>query len=92
MNQTNKPVQVVSPYLSQLKEAKLHLDRSSCELLHEMGKTGEYNDKYNINITINGKTFFVELHADSHSRLERLLDEEIDEFVEITKGDDIGSR
>lgn len=81
MNKTNDPRN--DSYYVQLHDFKNHLVDTLDEFLKELDNTGTYDNKYNISIELNGKKVNIEFHADAFSRLETLIETELEEFIEI---------
>ena len=55
-----------------------HMQKSVFELMDTL-ETGDYEERFNLNISLNGKELSLPLHADLFSRLETLLQEEKEE-------------
>ena len=55
-----------------------HMQKSVFELMDTL-ETGDYEERFNLNISLNGKELSLPLHADLYSRLESFLNEEMEE-------------
>jgi hypothetical protein len=55
-----------------------HMQKSVFELMDTL-ETGDYEERFNVKISLNGKELSLPLHADLFSRLETLLKEEKEE-------------
>lgn len=62
-----------------LREFRQHLDATLNEFLSERDEGLEYNERFDVKIGLNRKEIHIPLHADCYSRLERFIDEEIEE-------------
>jgi hypothetical protein len=64
------------------KNPKTFLEDAMPEVLHELMDqidTGDYTENFDLKIEWNGQTLQLPMHADLYSRLERLLQEEVEE-------------
>ena len=74
----------MSEYLTKLNLFLKHLENSANEMLDIIGKeNGDYEDRFDIKIAINGKQIIIPLCADSYSRLEQFIMDEIREEQEL---------
>lgn len=55
-----------------------HMEASVGELLDDMAAKAEYDEKFDLTITWNGKTLRLPMNADLHSGLERLVTDEME--------------
>jgi hypothetical protein len=65
-----------------LKQFLKHMESTREELLEDLYR-GKGISKYDVTIQLNGKYVVIPLHADCYSRLERLIQEEIEEENEL---------
>lgn len=58
-----------------------HLETSQQELLEVMCEADGYVDRFDVTISINGKSIQMPLHADLYGRLVRLFSQEIEDVL-----------
>ena len=63
-----------------LRDFSQHLENTKEKLLDSFDNGTGYLEKFNIVLTINGKTITLDLNADIWSKLKMLIDEEIKEI------------
>ena len=74
----------MSNQLEKLNQFLNHLKESSNEMLDIIDyENGEYEERFNITIAINGEQIIIPLNADSYSRLEQFISDEIKEEKEL---------
>lgn len=75
----------MTDYLQKLNAFMNHLEKSKDEMLDIIGsRTGNYEERFDIKIAINGKKITIPLCADSYSRLEQFISDEIKEEEELS--------
>lgn len=60
-------------YLQSLCEFSEHLHASANQLIDDLVNGRDYNEKYIIQISVNGKSTTIELHADAYDRLLHMI-------------------
>lgn len=88
MTQANEiNVVMEDSFLKKLREFKKHLNASAMEMLDVINDGGDYEERFDVKIECNGQSISIDLHADIFSRLEGLLDAEIEEYIELKEAD-----
>jgi len=64
--------------MSNLKDFKEHVERSIYTMLDLM-QEGDYEERFDLVLELNGKKVEIPMHADLYQRLTRFIQEEIDE-------------
>lgn len=81
MGKTNETVYVMdSAYMKQLQEFGDHMIETKDELMNILEVNGEYDSRFDLNISCNGKQARIELHADAYDRIMTMIENEISEF------------
>ncbi len=70
----------MNEYVSELNDFLKHIDNSKDEMLDIIDGNGDYEERFDITISINGKSIIVPLNADSYYRLEKFIEDEIIEL------------
>jgi hypothetical protein len=73
-------------YLKSLQDFGEHTKASVAEMLDIIYNDGEYENRFNIKIEVNGKSTTIEMHADAFDRLMTMLEAEMTEYIEIHGG------
>lgn len=73
----------VDDFLKELLDFKQHITDSTTTLLDELDETEEVDEKYDVVITINGKTIVVPSNADAYANIERLIYDELSDYKEV---------
>ena len=63
-----------------LRDFSQHLENTKEELMDSFDNGTGYLEKFNVILTINGKTITLDLNADIWPKLKMLIDEEIEEI------------
>lgn len=69
--------------MQSLREFREHLQASANELINGIANGKDYDPKYNIQISVNGKSTTIELHADAYDRLLHMINQEIAEYIQL---------
>lgn len=70
-------------YLKPLQDLGEHIKASKDEMLRIIDNDGEYEERFNIKIEMNGKSAQIELHADAFDRIMGMIEDEITEYIEM---------
>lgn len=70
-------------YLQSLREFREHLQASANQLIDDIANGKDYDPKYSIQISVNGKSTTIELHADAYDRLLHMINQEIAEYIQL---------
>lgn len=88
MTKSNEVVYVPEDsYLKNLLELKANLKSTVTELLNHFDNGGDYEDRFNLQITCNGHTGYIELHADAFDRFMMVIESELSEYIAIKEAD-----
>jgi hypothetical protein len=66
-------------YIEKLNQFLKHLKNSADEMLDIIADNKDYEERFDIKISINGKQITIPLCADSYYRLEQFINDEIKE-------------
>lgn len=67
----------------ELENFKNHLDQSVLDMMDENDKSGNIDPKYNVTISVNGKSIVIPCNADAYANIERLIYDELDDYREV---------
>jgi len=72
-------------YIEQVEEFKTTLKTVVDEMMNELDSSQSDLKKYDIVITVKGNSLTIPMNADSYSRLERMIEEEVQDAIDLDK-------
>ena len=70
-------------YIKRVEKFKAYLKSDVEAMRNDIASSESALEKYDIIITVNGNSLTIPMNADSYSRLEQLLEEEIQEAIDL---------